>query len=78
MLSLVLDGKVLDYRYKKRDEFTSSFYVGDILVGQVFDMGRSGWSAVCCGDCVMRPAEGFKTRYAASKFMLQSKGLEKH
>lgn len=75
MLSIVLDGKVLDFRYKKQTDFCTAFYVGDILVGQIFNMGSQGWAAVCSGDCQMRSATGFKTRYAASDFMLKSRGL---
>ena len=47
MYSLILDGKVLDFKYKKVNELIWNFYVGDIFVGQVFKM-RYYWS--CVGD----------------------------
>lgn len=76
MYSLILDGKVLDFRYKKHSGCGTAFYVGDILAGLVYNNGKLGWSVVCVGDCQMRTASGFKTRYAASEFILQSKGLQ--
>jgi hypothetical protein len=40
MISTIVDGKVLDHRYKKIGDFIYNFYVGDIFIGQVFNMGK--------------------------------------
>ena len=80
MYSINVDGKVLDFRYKKQNEFTYAFYIGDILIGQIFKMGRAGWTAVFWGEHNHRdlfPVDGFKTRYAASEFMLKVGGYIK-
>lgn len=74
-ISLVKDGKVLDWRFKRQNEFTTAFYVGDIFVGQVFKMKKGDYSAVCGGECIMRMMSGFGTRYAACHFMLTSCGM---
>lgn len=70
MYSSIVDGKVLDWRWKKRDVDTL-FYVGDIFIGQLFNNGRNGWSAVYKDPTGLGCVDGFKTRYAASQFMLK-------
>ena len=40
MYSVIVDGNVLDFKYKRGLEFSYAFYIGDILIGQVFNMGR--------------------------------------
>ena len=76
MLSAIVDGKVLDFKYKKLQSFKSgnqyAFYVGDILVGQVFKM-RFGWSSVVTfsPNTSVGVVEGFITRTAASQYILQ-------
>jgi len=74
-ISLVKDGKVLDWRFKRMNEYTIAFYVGDIYVGQVFKMKNRSYAAVCAGDCKLRMMEGFATRYAACHFILVSTGM---
>lgn len=71
MTSSVINGKVLDWHWKKR-ETDSLFYVGDILMGQLFHHGRSGWTALRTVPFV-ELVEGFKTRYSASNFLLKTK-----
>ena len=74
MLSVVYKGKVLDFKYITRETDTV-FYIGEIIIGQMFNLDRLGWSAICIGqNPKMRRANGFKTRYAASQFMLESLG----
>lgn len=76
MYSVVIDGKVLDFRYKKLQENHYAFYIGDILVGQVFNLKRC-WSAVSCEHRgAMTRMQGFKNRYYASEYLLQLNGYE--
>ena len=77
MLSLVVEGKVLDWRFKKLNDFTYAFYVGDIYVGQVFKMKGRSWSAVSSKPNEIHPIDGFKSRYYASEFLLKLNGLVK-
>ena len=73
MYSIVLDGKVLDYRYKKMNHFTYAFYVGDIYVGQVFRM-KHYWSCISSKPNDLCPVDGFKNRFHASEFILKLGG----
>ena len=66
MYSSIVDGKVLDWSWKKRD-IDTLFYVGDIFIGQLFNSGRAGWSAVYKEPTGLGCVDGFKTRYAASQ-----------
>lgn len=70
MLSSVVNGKVLDWHWKKRQQ-DYLFYVGDIYVGQLFNHGASGWASLHRGSNPVGLVEGFKTRYAASHFLLK-------
>jgi hypothetical protein len=79
MLSVVHEGRVLDFKYKKQNEFTYAFYIGDILIGQVFRMGDQKWSAVGWHNPEsdmhrLYPVDGFRSRYHASEFMLKMAG----
>lgn len=73
MYSITIDSKVLDYNYKKLDDFTYAFYVGDIYIGQVFRM-KKYWTAVSGKPCDICPVEGFKNRLYASQFLLKLEG----
>lgn len=68
--SVVHEGKVLDYKFKKMNEFTYSFWVGDIYLGQVFNMDTS-WTAVTRPATGFGPVNGFKTRVDACQFIIQ-------
>jgi hypothetical protein len=76
MYSTVLKGKVLDQHYKKYGDNGYTFYIGDIYVGIVFNMGRSGWDVVNSyksgtEDYKFTPiVRGFKTRYSASEYLI--------
>ncbi|MGD9161858.1 MAG: hypothetical protein PVG39_25835 [Desulfobacteraceae bacterium] len=46
MYSRVVNGKVLDYKFKKTAmNFAYVFYLGDILIGTVYRMKKGRW---CC------------------------------
>lgn len=77
MHSLVLDGKVLDFKYKKdKDNFRTLFYVGDIFVGQIFHESTGKWAVVGSGNnnFALYPIHGFATRWDASQFLLKAEG----
>lgn len=70
-LSSVIDGKVHDWRWVKR-EIDTAFYIGDQLVGQLFKSRRCGWSAVHRLPSVTNgPVNGFMSRTAASVYLEQ-------
>jgi len=72
MLSEIRDGKVLDFKYEVQSDFAQVFYIGDILIGQVFKMGNGNWSCVSWEHPHdIYPVDGFKSRYHASEFMLK-------
>ena len=71
-------GKVLDFKYKKvQGHWHYAFYIGDILVGQVFRMGKGNWSAVSETPNDLCPVNGFRSRYYASNFLLWIGGYYK-
>lgn len=70
MISSVVDGKVLDWHWKKR-QIDTLFYVGDIYIGQLFYHKRSGWTALHKNPNNVNLVEGFKSRYSASHFLLK-------
>ena len=70
MYSAVVDGKVLDYRFVK-NEVGACFYVGNILVGQVFNMRKGHWSAVSSYENPYGPVDGFATRLDAAQYLLK-------
>ncbi len=65
MISSIVDGKVLDWNWKRR-EVDTVFYIGDMFAGQLFNLGKSGWTAV---PLTGRKVSGFKTRYSASAYL---------
>lgn len=69
-ISIIHKGRVLDFHYKKLNDFTYAFYVGDIYVGQVFRAKRY-WSCVGTSGSRLYPQDGFKNRYYASEFLLK-------
>lgn len=42
MYSCIVEGQVLDFKYKKLTEHVQAFYIGHIYVGQVFKMRYDG------------------------------------
>ena len=76
MMSCVYEGKVLDWHFKKRPSDTL-FYIGDILVGQLFKIG-DGWSALAAHPHHDNTAlvDGFRTRIDACQFLLKYEGYD--
>lgn len=76
MNSSIVDGKVLDWKYKKTSqEFITNFFIGDIFIGQIFKMGNI-WSCVSfhttnATTSALCPMNGFKTRYHAAVCLLK-------
>jgi len=66
------DGKVRTFRYKKQSDFIYAFYLGELLMGQLFNMGKS-WSAVSWvkDPDGQRKVGGFKTRHDAVNYLIQ-------
>lgn len=74
MQSIVLNNKVLDFKYKRCASNSYTFHVGDLFIGRVFKLD-SGWSVVGAGSNKLCPVHGFKTRYSASEFLLKLRDL---
>jgi hypothetical protein len=72
MYSIAVDGKVLDYHYKKGgQDFIYNFYIGDIFIGQIFKLGKGDWAPVTFHTkCPYKNVRGFRNRFCASEFML--------
>ena len=73
MYSAIVDGKVLDFKYRRINDFTYGFYIGCIYVGQVFNMKRY-WSCVAASPNELGSISGFKNRYYASEMLLKMEG----
>ena len=73
MYSVVVGKEVLDFKYKKLNEFTYAFYIGDILIGQIFKLNKS-WAAVTHKPNALCPVYGLKTRHYAAELMLKMGG----
>jgi len=79
-LGIVLDGKVLDFKYKKVSTICYNFYIGhNILVGQLFKKSKTDWACVSWTDeeIPLRALDGFRSRYKASQCLLKMGGYEK-
>lgn len=77
-LSVVIDGKVKDFRYVRLQPSWYSFWVGETLVGQVIKTRDKTWTAIASGHkVIMRKADGFGSRHHASEFLLTSVGIYK-
>ena len=77
MQSIILDGKVLDFRYAKR-AYGYVFFIGDVLIGEVFSPTEydKGWVAVShYKSHAVCPVSGFRTRYDAALFLLKLNDL---
>ena len=79
MNSIIVNGKVLDFRYTrcKEQKFVYNFFIGDIFIGQLFKMKRNNWSAVSFyRPFPLCPLGGFVNKYYASEFLLKINGFE--
>ena len=80
MDSRVVNGQVLDYRYKKvgNDKFVSNFYLDNHFIGQLFHMRNRTWSCVVWHSMstALSSVKGFSTRADAVEYMLEATDLE--
>jgi hypothetical protein len=80
MYSCIHEGKVLDFHYKKCKEvpYIHTFYIGDILIGQIFKHGKHNWAAVSFHpNALGKLVSGFGNRYYASDYLLKINGFSK-
>ena len=69
MNSSIINGEVLDWKTVKSD-FQYSFYIGNVLVGQLFNLGKLGWTAVPLHRNIQK-VDGFKTKYKAQAYIAE-------
>ena len=71
MLSIIHNGKVLDFCYKVSQKGLSyNFYVGDIFIGQIFKRSKHNWTGISFTD-IKGSMGGFGSRYHASEYLLK-------
>lgn len=75
--SIIIGGKVEDLTYKKLNNFSYSFYVGETLIGSVFRLQNNYWSCTSQKPHELCPVHGFRNRHSASEFLLKLNGLDK-
>ena len=68
MYSHIINGKVLNFHFKTREQGTV-FYIGDIFIGTLYFM-HNKWSAVSWYENPYGVDNGFKTRLDAAEFLL--------
>jgi len=74
MMSAIVNGKVLDFKYKKGgQDFITVFYIGNIYVGQIFKMSN-GWSVVGKTKNSLGPIDGLRSRWQAAELLLRMEG----
>ena len=81
MQSAIVNGKVLDFRYKNgAQEFVTRFCVGydedEIYVGQIYKM-QHGYSVVGKTPNPLSPIHGLRTRWQAAELLLKMEGIWK-
>ena len=69
----IVEGKALDWRYKKMGDDHIAFYIGDIYVGQVWKIFKS-YSVVGKNPHPLCPIDGFRTRHDACEMLLKLEG----
>jgi len=79
MQSAIVNGKVLDFRYKKGGlDFITKFCIGydndEIYVGQIFKMAH-GYSVVGKTPNALSPIDGLRTRWQAAELLLRMEGI---
>ena len=76
MMSLVLDGEVLDFHFKRCtvQPWRVTFYVGDIYIGQIFKSRRRSYSIVGKTPHPLSPISGLATRWQAANLLLKMEG----
>lgn len=76
MYSVIYQGKVLDYKFKKYTKTSYTFYVGDIYVGQIHKLAKS-WSIISKTVNSLNPIHGLKTRRDGAQLLLKIEGIIK-
>jgi hypothetical protein len=74
----IYKGEALDFRFVKQNDDWCAFYIGHLLIGQIFKSKRSGgWSAVClfAPEKKVPPIDGFISRFRAAEFLLKMSGI---
>ena len=74
--SVIVNGKVVDIKYKKvQDGWHQSVWLEDMLLGQIFNLGKQGWSVVSWKKLDRTaPVYGFKSRRFATDYLLKLNG----
>ena len=72
MMSITVNGKVLDFKFRKRT-VDITFHIGDIFVGQIFKVGRT-YSVVGKTPNKLSPINGLATRWRAAELLLKMEG----
>jgi len=77
MYSCIVEGKVLDYKFKRStvSNYLYYFFIGDIYIGQIYKMKKS-WAGVGKATHKLNSLNGFKTRLDAAEFLLKLEGYE--
>lgn len=82
----IVDGKALDWHFRPVTDNHYAFYVGDMLLGSIFNLSRN-WSAVCAPEYTVwfernglkqtfGSVQGFKTRFDAAEYLLKTARIE--
>ena len=76
MYSTNVDGKVLDFGYKKLTDGVYAFYLGTMYMGQLFRIRPRNWAATSNGQIPNNicPVDGFMSRHKAAEFLLNLNG----
>ena len=77
--SQIVDGKVLDYHFKRLQVFENGsnhylFSIGDIPIGQVFRMGKGNWTAVSRHPNPLGCIDGLRSRLDCCTILLKLAG----
>lgn len=79
-MSIVHNGKVLDYRFEKR-EIDTVFWLGDKRLGTLYNLGsKMGWTAILIEPIAGWPihVNGFISRRRAAEYLLRAHGYIKN
>lgn len=65
----IVDGKVLDWKFIHQQDDVVKFYIGEILVGQIFKLNNT-YTGVLHGAHQYNGIGGFKLRHDAAAYLL--------
>jgi len=74
MYSVIHQGKVLDFHFKKMSNYCYNFSVGDIFIGQIFKLRKHSWSGISFHN-VRGSMDGFGCRFYAAQYLLRLNGF---